>query len=140
MLTSASYCAIKVHLGFSKPDLFNHCLLLQTPRVCMDTLFPQHWQCPGTPCSSLLVAVMVFGTPVVLRVAPSTRWWDIEASSSAVVDQQPWSWLQKEMFWAVLSPKGSQEGWADRERLMVGSYTVGCTAMATCCPSEAVLR
>lgn len=61
MLTSASYCAIKVHLGFSKPDLFNHCLLLQTPRVCMDTLFPQHWQCPGTPCSSLLVAALVFG-------------------------------------------------------------------------------
>lgn len=25
---SASYCAINVHIGFSKPDLFNRCLLL----------------------------------------------------------------------------------------------------------------
>lgn len=59
-LMSASYCAINVHMGFSKPDPFNCCLLLQNLGGDMDSLFPS--DC-GTCCSSWLAAVLGFGMP-----------------------------------------------------------------------------
>lgn len=51
VLTSASYCAINVSIGFSRPDLFNRCLLLQTPRVDMDSPLPSVLAVPLAPAA-----------------------------------------------------------------------------------------
>lgn len=62
-LTSASCCAINVYISFSKPDLFNCCLLLRNLRVDMDSPFLSVLAVTGTCCSSRQAAVLRFGMP-----------------------------------------------------------------------------